>query len=312
MASRGRKLHPANPRPDRSWMCALRRAGLRASIGALMLRFWTYETRGNAFVLLREGAGADGPALARRLCTDRLRGATDGLLLLDLCDGGLGVRMWNPDGTEDFCANGIACAVHLARNLRGSETRRVATPYGSVKVRLLPPRTSCTVEVELRTPVNPMEPAARDRSQGADPCQALSVCLGSQVISGHAVSAGSPHFVIFCDALPDQTRLNSEGPALERHEVFSERMNVTWCAVREGGLETRIWERGVGETLGCGTGAASAAIVAVTLGLLRSPVRVASPGGRCFVSYVAGSPPRMVTRVRPTGSDRIDPDYRGR
>jgi diaminopimelate epimerase len=89
-----------------------------------------------------------------------------------------------------------------------------------------------------------------------------------------AVSIGNPHLVLFTDEDPERYHLEHMGPALEHHEWFPERTNVEFARVAsDGGIDVRVWERGVGETMACGTGACAVAVVANEAGLA-APRRV--------------------------------------
>jgi diaminopimelate epimerase len=96
---------------------------------------------------------------------------------------------------------------------------------------------------------------------------------------GDAVGAGNPHFVLFVDD-PDAARVTQHGPHLERDERFPNRTNVEFVAVdARDRIRMRVWERGVGETLSCGTGACAAAAAAHRRGLVDDAVTVVVPGG---------------------------------
>jgi diaminopimelate epimerase len=105
---------------------------------------------------------------------------------------------------------------------------------------------------------------------------------------------GNPHFVLFVDE-PDEARVVQHGPRLERDERFPQRTNVEFVTVeRRDRLRMRVWERGVGETLSCGTGACAAAAVAYRRRLVDALVSVVVPGGELRVrlaeTIVLGGP----------------------
>ena len=94
-----------------------------------------------------------------------------------------------------------------------------------------------------------------------------------------AVSMGNPHAVIFTDDLSDENVLHY-GPLLERHPAFPEKANIEFVRVKDRGrLEMRVWERGTGETLACGTGACATAVAAVMNGLTDRSVEIELRGG---------------------------------
>lgn len=245
-----------------------------------MLPFLKYQGAGNDFVLVDARAGSrDWPALAQRVCRRHFGVGADGLLVVD-SPAGVRMRMFNPDGTEDMCGNGLRCAafyVHeqglvdgqafsidtlagpracLIERVRGEEAV-VTTAMGraSLDPRAIPMRVS-----EDRVVDYPLK------------------LLGEEVVIT-ALSTGTAHTVIFGEHPPEE-RFQRLSPAIERHELFPERTSVLWAQPgRDNRLHLRIWERAVGETLACGTGAAAAAVAATIHGLATSPVTVESRGG---------------------------------
>ena len=101
------------------------------------------------------------------------------------------------------------------------------------------------------------------------------------------VDVGNPHVVLFGDELV--ARLPELGPRLETHPAFPNRTNVEIARFEAGRLVTRVWERGVGETLSCGSGACATALAAASLARVPWPVRVAMPGAELVVDLRAGS-----------------------
>ena len=99
-----------------------------------------------------------------------------------------------------------------------------------------------------------------------------------------AVSMGNPHLVLFTDEDPERYHLEHMGPALEHHELFPERANVEFARIApDGGIDVRVWERGVGETMACGTGACAVAVAANEAGLAPRQVVVRFRGGPLHV-----------------------------
>ena len=108
------------------------------------------------------------------------------------------------------------------------------------------------------------------------------------------VSTGTPHCVLICERRPDDEEFLTISAALETHPAFPERTSVLWVLpVSSECVDVRIWERGVGETAGCGTGACAAVIVGRVLGLVGGSVKVVSRGGTCHVLYDIDLRPRL-------------------
>jgi diaminopimelate epimerase len=98
-------------------------------------------------------------------------------------------------------------------------------------------------------------------------------------VTASAVSMGNPHLVLFLDDDPDRFHVGHIGPVLERHELFPEHTNVEFAQVLDDGIKVRVWERGSGETMACGSGACAVAVAANESGLVPSTVAIRFPGG---------------------------------
>lgn len=255
------------------------------------LPFVKMQGAGNDFVVVYEGdvRSLSLPELARRVCRRRFAVGADGLLVV-----GRGkrhpvrMRMFNPDGTEDMCGNGLRCVARWAA-LRGwvqSEHFTIETIGGEREVRLLP---DGRVEVDLGLPR--FEPSEVPVIASHAPVLNLSVELPGKVVQLSALSTGSTHAVVFVDRLPDDETFMRDSPLIENHPLFPQRTSVMWTVVEgESRLRMRIWERGAGETLACGTGACAAAIVAQLQGLAGESVEVRSAGGVLHVRWSPNSP----------------------
>ena len=108
-----------------------------------------------------------------------------------------------------------------------------------------------------------------------------------------AVNVGNPHVIFFVPEA-DAVLLGELGPTIETDPLFPERVNVNVASVTgPASLKLRVWERGVGLTQACGTGACATAVAAIRAGLVTSPVAVDLPGGRLTIDWTAGGPIRM-------------------
>ena len=231
------------------------------------MRFAKWQGLGNDYLIV-ETAGWPLPltsARARRICDRHFGIGADGIL--DLTDEGGQPRMtvWNADGSQaENCGNGIRMvARHLTAQGRLPADGRILTGGGPVSV-----RAAGGDRVEVRM--------GRARFPAGEVRERLSVNGGDVELA--EVSMGNPHAIIEHPAPADVVR--SLGPAIETAARFPERTNVEFVRA-EGPSEItmRVWERGVGETLACGTGACAAAVAAVRLGGLRSPLTVHLAGG---------------------------------
>jgi len=227
------------------------------------IRLWRMSAAGNRFYL-----GLDlglGDAEAAQLAV-KLRGDSDGLILGSRLSPTM--TMFNPDGSEALCGNGLRCLARLLADqgaLRSGEA--IATRAGDRCVRF----DGDFVEAEMGAARDlPGEPGSRREGMILD--------WEGERLRAYGVDVGNPHLVLFGDeALLDKAPL--WGPGLERHRRFPERINVELATGAPGGWRVRVWERGAGETLSCGTGAlavASAGPEAIAPGQRRS---LRYPGG---------------------------------
>jgi diaminopimelate epimerase len=250
------------------------------------------QSVGNEFVVVDAGewpGDTDWARVAIHVC-DRATGVgSDGLMVMGESEwADLRARMFNPDGTEDMCGNGIRCVLHLAR-----ERGRVGT---SGVIETL--SEECNFEIsdngEIATDIGrpQFHPDVLPMNLDDDEILDYPLDVDGEIVTVSVVSTGTTHTVIFVDELPDDARFFSLSPKIENHPLFPERTSVMWTRIdAPDRLTLRIWERGVGETAGCGTGAAAAVAVARTLSrIAQSGARtVASKGGELSVIYDGGA-----------------------
>ena len=234
--------------------------------------FWKMEGCGNDFVVVDRAdlpAGL-GPGAAPLLCDRRLGIGADGVLVVDRGVAGVaaGMTIWNADGSiAEMCGNGLRCVVRrLHEDGRlAADTGVIASAGGPVPFRV----DGDEVVVTLGRP-------------GLLDDRPIEV----EGVRGIRVDVGNPHFVVFADdqPLPD---LLEWGPRLEVADAFPHRTNVEHVRVEgEGLLALRVWERGVGETRACGSGACAAAVAARASGRVTgAATTLILPGGRLGVDW---------------------------
>ena len=260
------------------------------------LRFSKMQGVGNDFVLVdgRELPGIDWSGLAIEICDRHLGVGADGLLVIDsshIADATM--RMYNPDGTPDVCGNGLRCVARFLHD-RFPPTHRTNDPMTLTiatlsGVRRAEIRPDGPVSVEMGEPR--FAPAEIPMSVPGPKVVDYPLEVGGEIVQLTALSTGSTHSVIFVEDLPGDDRFLTLSPLIENHSIFPDRTSVMWTVVesRER-LRLRIWERGVGETLGCGTGACAAAVAARIHGLTEQTVAVLSGGGELSVGWREGDP----------------------
>ncbi len=252
------------------------------------LRFIKYEGTGNDFVMVVDPDDArplEADVVAA-LCDRRTGVGADGVIRVvrsGLPDASFEMDYRNADGSlAEMCGNGARCVGQLVHDLGLSDELEFAiqTRGGVRRLRLHDDEDEGhRVTVEMGIPVFtkaaiPMRGPAWETFLG----QPFDVG-GGMTLEASAVSMGNPHLVLFVQDDPDRFHVGHIGPALERHELFPEGTNVEFAQVRADGIKARVWERGSGETLACGSGACAIAVAANEAGLVSTRTVVRFPGG---------------------------------
>lgn len=245
---------------------------------------------GNDFVVLdaikstkiRRLGARDLAALARQICDRRFGVGADQLLILyPSRKADFRMRIFNADGGEvEMCGNGIRC---LARYVwgKGYSRRRIISVETLAGI-ITPEKSDGLVRVDMGVPVLDGERIPIRRS-GRMINRTLKVRDRTFRIT--AVSMGNPHAVIFVRNL-DRFPVHEYGPLIERHELFPRRTNVEFIEIGSSEeLRMRVWERGAGETLACGTGASAAVVASVLNGKTGRRAIVHLLGGELLIEW---------------------------
>jgi diaminopimelate epimerase len=200
-------------------------------------------------------------------------------------------RVYNADGSEvEQCGNGVRCVAAVLANESGhAQTFLLDSPAGPIEARV---DDDGLVAVSMGVPE--FEPAAIPFAAD-ELAEHYQLAVGDEQFSVCAVSMGNPHCVVHVDDV-DTAPVNELGPLIERHDRFPQHTNVGFARIRgRGHMDLRVFERGVGETAACGTGACAAVVTGQMLGLLDDTVNVRLPGGQLVVSWRGGSEPVWLT-----------------
>jgi diaminopimelate epimerase len=227
------------------------------------MRVAKWQALGNHFLVVEDPPWPITPARARLLCDVALGLGADGVLELSLDGAEVTVVVHNRDGSiAEISGNGTRIAVAHAAQRLGRNELRVHTGAGAGNG-VVGPDGRIAVRLGRAALAGPQE----DRD-APDPGVAYRF-----------VSVGNPHCVLTVED-PEAFPLGEEGPRLEVHPRFPERTNVEAIApVDAHRVRMRVWERGVGETRACGSGACAVAVAAIADGRCSSPVTVEMPGG---------------------------------
>jgi diaminopimelate epimerase len=249
------------------------------------MQFWKMHGLGNDFILIdnRNGAiqTADMPYLALKLCERRLSIGADGLLFLSNSScADVKMRIFNADGSEaEMCGNGVRCLAKYCyeRSIFKKTEFEVETLAGLKRVWLtLRKDLVDSVKVDMGT----VEwERCKIPMQGSGKAINAVLRLDEENYRVTCLSLGNPHCVIFVENA-DEFPVDYVGPIVENHEVFPSKTNVEFVQIlKRNAIKVRVWERGCGETLACGTGACASAVAAHTLGYVNPKVKVHLRGG---------------------------------
>ena len=245
--------------------------------------FTKMEGAGNDFVVVdaTRQPFALTPEQLRRLADRHFGVGCDQVLVVEPASsagGDFRYRIFNADGGEvEQCGNGARCFVKFvhARGLTAKRKIRVETRSGIIAPRL---EADGEVSVDMGPPrfESPLVQA---------------IDLDGERIELAILSMGNPHAVQRVESA-DRAPVASQGPRIECHARFPDRVNAGYMQVLDRhAIRLRVWERGAGETLACGTGACAAAVSGMARGLIESPVRVETRGGALTISWAGeGSP----------------------
>lgn len=226
------------------------------------------------------------------LCDRKFGVGGDGVIaLLPGHHAPFAMRMFNPDGSEaEMCGNGIRCFAKFLydRGLTRGETNiPVETGAGllHLEIHAGPDGKAQAVRVDMGEPVLKPSDVPTMLGEGDAPVVNVPLDLGGRTVYITAVSMGNPHAVTFVDDVKNYP-IDTVGPQVESHLVFPRRINTEFVEVlSDREINFRVWERGAGETLACGTGACAATVACVLNGKTGRRVLVHLPGGDLDIEW---------------------------
>ena len=263
------------------------------------MEFSKLQAAGNDFILVdARNADRDWAKLAQIMSQRHFGVGADGLILVQnssYCD--LKMRIFNPDGSEaETCGNGLRCLAKYAieKGIVNTTDLRIETLSGmrQAKAYMLGSKVS-RVEVSMGRPqfqpeqipiILSTDAVAREAKQS--PIITYQLTADSYQLSVSLLSMGNPHAVSFVSKPVASFPLNEIGPKVERHSLFPQRTNFEIARILSGEkIEARVWERGVGETLACGSGACAIAVAAQLRNYVSDVVDIILPGGVLTISW---------------------------
>jgi len=259
--------------------------------------FTKLQGAGNDFILVEtDKTGGDWPEVAWAMCDRHYGIGADGLLLLlPSAKADFRMRMFNPDGSEaEACGNGLRCLAKyiIDKKLSPQSQIKIETMAGIRAVRFN--RTGKSVEIQTSMgvpkfgagdiPVE-IEPGSR-KLIDIKSMLGYTVVIDGRELCLNLVSMGNPHAVYFSPQPVARFLLSQIGPKVEHLAVFPRRTNFEVVnVINRGQIDARVWERGAGETLACGSGAGAIAVAAQKYGYVDNKVAIALPGGVLKVEW---------------------------
>lgn len=250
------------------------------------MRFSKYHGTGNDFVMIAdpEDRLKLTPEQVAALCDRHFGIGGDGVIRVAPGDGDTDFFMdyVNSDGSiGEMCGNGIRCLAVFARDegFTSQDTLRIGTRAGVKVVEIM---TDGRVRVDMGAPI--FAPREVPVQWSGDDALHAKIELGSSVIAASILSMGNPHAVLFVENEPVDSL--PFGPTIEKHDMFPNGTNVEFAKV-EGPdhARMRVWERGSGETLSCGTGACAVAVAAKLVAAGSDEMVVTLPGGDVGIEW---------------------------
>jgi diaminopimelate epimerase len=262
------------------------------------LRFTKMHGAGNDYVIL-DGIREELPPippLAARLC-DRHFGIGCDQLLIARPSRTADFRMeiYNADGSQvEMCGNGLRAFYKFLRDRGHTDDDEISveTLGGVVRPGWAGPDR---VRVNMGQPVLAPAKIPTTLGTGDGPVLDIPLQVDGERLEVSSVSMGNPHAVVFVDD-PDHVDVGRLGPLIEHHSAFPNRTNVEFVTpIGRDRIRQRTWERGVGETLACGSGACAVAVVAMLRGAVDDEVRIELRGGELEINWKGGDAPVIMT-----------------
>ncbi len=255
-----------------------------------MLEFTKMQGLGNDYIYIdATKIRIKNPSMLAKYMSDRHFGVgADGLILiLPSSKADFSMRMFNADGSEaEMCGNGIRCVAKFVYDkcLTDKKIITVDTKAGIKTLTLnVVGKYVDTVKVDMGIPKYESEciPVISNTKIAKN----LKIEILDKIFDVTCVSMGNPHTVIFVDDV-DSFDVKKYGELIEKNEMFPQRTNVEFVEIKDNSnIKMRVWERGTGETLACGTGACASVVACVLNGLTSRNVRVQLLGGNLDILY---------------------------
>jgi diaminopimelate epimerase len=267
------------------------------------MNFTKVQAAGNDFILVEAGdVQRDWSKLAIAMCHRHFGIGADGLLLaLPSAAADFQMCIFNPDGSEaEACGNGLRCLAKyvIDKGLISTKVKEISieTRAGIRRIKLHYERGEITkIQVGMGEPefgakdIPVVIEPGREELLDIKPILDYHFIINGEELALSFVSMGNPHAVYFGQYPVSNFPLSQLGPKVEQHKMFPQRVNFEVArTISRQSIEARVWERGVGETLACGSGACAVAVIAQLHGYIDNKVAVKLPGGILEVEWNRG------------------------
>ncbi len=278
----------------------------------MAIDFTKYQGLGNDFILVDNRSSSE-PVItnqqAVKLCDRHFGIGADGVIFALPGENGsdYSMRIFNSDGSEpEMCGNGIRCLAQFIADLEGtsndSDRYRIHTLAGMITPQLMP---NHQVKVDMGVPKLLSVEIPTTLGSGDQKVIDLPLQVAGKSWDVTCVSMGNPHCVTFVADVA-AVALEVIGPQFEHHSAFPQRINTEFIqVVRPDYLKMRVWERGAGVTLACGTGACAALVAAVLTGRSDRTATVELPGGCLEIEWSASDRLYMTGPATPVFTGKI-------
>lgn len=264
---------------------------IKESVGMEQMRFTKMQGLGNDYVYVNcfKEKIDNPPELARRISDRHFGVGSDGLIMINPSDkADFEMEMYNADGSRgEMCGNGIRCVAKYVYDYGLTDKTSISVEtLGGIKYLDLTVQDGKVKLVKVNMGRPELAPSKVPVAAEGDRAVDEPITVDGKEYRMTCVSMGNPHAVIFTDRDIRELPLEEIGPKFENHERFPKRVNTEFVRVLDRRTaEMRVWERGSGETLACGTGACAVAVACVLNGLTEDEVTVRLLGGDLQIKW---------------------------
>ncbi|ACL69909.1 diaminopimelate epimerase [Halothermothrix orenii] len=258
------------------------------------LSFTKMHGTGNDFIMVNGSnyPDLDFSKLARQLCRRHFSIGADGLIIVlppESVEHDFRMRIFNADGSEaEMCGNGIRCFAHYLRenNLTTRDVLKIETLAGIITPEIVSYNgDKSLIKVNMGRPHFKSEEIPVNIEDELDYVKNFPLKIGNKKLNINCVSMGNPHTIIFVEDV-NQIPVSTWGQEIEHNPLFPQKTNVEFIQIQsEDEIIMRVWERGSGITLACGTGACASVVAGIKNGLLKNMVTVHLPGGDLNIEW---------------------------